>query len=401
MKRWYLDLMQKQNNSFSKNWWETYLKHLGKLDLSLLEYLPNFMIISPPRTGSTWLSLNLRCHPDIFIPSQKELRFFSTFWKSFDINWYLSHFRDSDKPIKGEASPSYALLPTRIIKLISLLVPKLKLIFLMRNPVTRAWSHANHIFKHGVLDFKGQCNDLYSISEEKWLENFSHDYNLSFSDYVGSLRRWLAFFPKEQFLLGFYESIKEEPKKLITDIFKFLEVEKEVEWSQFPLAEKINIGQQMEISTNLEQLLKGMYLGKIEKIQEFLQKEFNLMIHEEWKASLKQNESRFHDIGYQEEDEEKRLMEILFSIESDFIMERESSHASLIESHKGFDFILYKHKFYAFAQSLGPLNIPELTEKEITYYREQFKCVIADMLFDAKKQVDAIFEDNVNPENCE
>ena len=32
-----------------------FLRLVGSLDLSLLEFAPDFLVVSPPKTGSTWL----------------------------------------------------------------------------------------------------------------------------------------------------------------------------------------------------------------------------------------------------------------------------------------------------------------------------------------------------------
>src|SRR5258707_10240806 len=70
---------------------------------------PDFLIISPPKTASTWLADNLRHHPEIFVSARKEIKYFSAWFKRLDLNWYLRHFADGIGRVKGEASPDYAL----------------------------------------------------------------------------------------------------------------------------------------------------------------------------------------------------------------------------------------------------------------------------------------------------
>src|SRR5271168_4580624 len=114
-------------------------------DMSVLEsapphlrnHLPDFLIISPPKTGSTWLAFNLQCHPDVFVPDMKELKYFSLYHRWLGLDWYTEHFHAAGVRLKGEASPSYALLPCAMIRQIHALMPRLKLVFLMRDPVAR------------------------------------------------------------------------------------------------------------------------------------------------------------------------------------------------------------------------------------------------------------------------
>ena len=145
--------------------WKDYMREINYLDLRMLDCLPDFLIISPPKTATTWLSKNLSCHPELFIPKKKELRYFSVYWKWLNVNWYLKHFQGANHLKKGEASPEYAILPLPIIKSIKLLIPDLKLIFLMRDPVDRAWSLAK--FNLGFF-YDG---DMDNVPDEIYIQN--------------------------------------------------------------------------------------------------------------------------------------------------------------------------------------------------------------------------------------
>src|SRR5512147_848625 len=66
-----------------------------------LRYFPDFLIIGPQRTGTTWLHAHLRFHPQIFLSEPKELYFFSSLERrdskrfvSDQLAWYLRFFRD-------------------------------------------------------------------------------------------------------------------------------------------------------------------------------------------------------------------------------------------------------------------------------------------------------------------
>src|SRR5712692_4817356 len=74
--------------------------------------LPDFHIISPPKSGSNWHAANLRCHPEIFIPDIKEVKYFSSYCRWLDLNWYAGHFKEGGGRLKAESSPSYAILPS-------------------------------------------------------------------------------------------------------------------------------------------------------------------------------------------------------------------------------------------------------------------------------------------------
>src|SRR3954462_533097 len=105
------------------------LSQSGVTAARLRDCRPDFLIISPPKTGSTWLADNLRRHPQVFVPAIKEVKYFSSFFKGLGLGWYLDHFAGAAGRVKGEASPSYALLPKGRIRLVRRLMPRVKLIF--------------------------------------------------------------------------------------------------------------------------------------------------------------------------------------------------------------------------------------------------------------------------------
>jgi hypothetical protein len=134
------------------------------IDASLI---PDFMLIGPNRTGSTWLHSQLARHPELHFATPKEIHYFDPLnlpshplHKSDDLVWYLDHFRRTPQIVEersrqcrqdfglefaprlqGEASASYAAgIGERITDLVKL-NPRLKAIVLLRHPVDRVWSH--------------------------------------------------------------------------------------------------------------------------------------------------------------------------------------------------------------------------------------------------------------------
>ena len=253
---------------------------------------PDFLVIAPPKTGSTWLAANLRCHPQLFVPALKECKYFSSFFKWFDLSWYLDQFSPGVDRVKGEASPSYALLPVSRIRLIRRLLPQVKLIFLMRDPVARAWSHAKHNFRYREASFTGCTADFEAVTDRQWCDNFAHDWPLANGDYLGQLRRWLSVFPREQLYVGFYESIVRQPETLLRDLFSFLGVDPEVDLSSFPVAEKILTGLTGELPRSLEQSLYQLLHNRTLQLGSFLREHFNLVPPPEWRGILESREEK-------------------------------------------------------------------------------------------------------------
>jgi len=265
---------------------KTYLGKLGSLDLLNAECLPDFLVISPGKTGTTWLYQNLYCHEEIYIP-RKEINYFNINWKVVDVNWYTRQFQDKLKFIKGDVSPGYTVLPTQVIRLIKWLMPDLKLIFLMRDPVDRAWSHVRYSIRYNDFNFTSYDGDFDSVPEERFIEHFTAPYMLAYNDYLGILQRWLAFFPKDQFYVGFYESIKSDPQRLLREIFEHLGVKKDVDWQGFKTGEKIFTGIKREITDGFKQILRFIWKERTEELTAFLRSEFQIKdIPNEWSLTL-------------------------------------------------------------------------------------------------------------------
>jgi len=102
------------------------------------------------RSGTSSLYSYLREHPQIVLPWTKETHYIDRVY-SRGIRWYRANFptwlgmlwhklRHGRKALTFEATPDYLIHPDAARRL-STLVPKAKLIALLRNPVDRAYSH--------------------------------------------------------------------------------------------------------------------------------------------------------------------------------------------------------------------------------------------------------------------
>lgn len=60
------------------------------------------------------------------------------------------------------------------------------------------------------------------------------------------------------------------------------------------------------------------------------------------------------------------------------------------ENYKGFNIVRYKHRFYALAQALGPVDLTQLKEHSLNEYQESNECVIADSIEEAKRLLDLL-----------
>jgi hypothetical protein len=107
-----------------------------------------FVIAGTQRGGTTTLYEYLRRHPHICMPAEKELHFFDNedLWRLQPHPYELYHAAFAVEPshrLLGEATPVYMYWEPALSR-IREYNPAMKLILILRNPITRAYSHWNH-----------------------------------------------------------------------------------------------------------------------------------------------------------------------------------------------------------------------------------------------------------------
>jgi hypothetical protein len=329
--------------------------------------LPDFLIIAPPKTGTTWIAANLRCHPGIFMPEKKELKYFSMYHRWLDLGWYAGHFREAGNRLKGEASPSYALLPCGMIRWIHALMPQLKLVFLMRDPVDRAWSHARHNFRYREAGFATYQGEFESVPHRAWRKSFCHPWLLASSDYLGQLQRWLSVFPKEQIYIDLYERLASEPEALLKRIIKFLRVDTEpINWPTFRTKEKILPGLEKELLPGLERQLLQLLQPRTRKLEHYLREVFGLCVADAWSKSLGTEANAGGNKVLSATDGAETHEVFTRAIDEDYLndlleTELSSSEPQLLEdAYHDHNLVLHRGHFLAVAKTLGKVNIDVL-----------------------------------------
>lgn len=210
---------------------------------------PDFMIVGAARAGTSWLKAALEVHPDIWMTPVKELHYFSKknltrtflssherkragFWKikqwrespawrtrywfgRRNDSWYLSLFASAKASGKlaGEATPAYSLLSTSDLLDLKKLCPNLKLIFQMRDPVSRSWSGICKGIRDGRISSTATSRDM--------IEFLGSD---SRSDYLGCIQRMESVFDPSFIKYTFFDEVVLRPSGLLDDVSCFLRV---------------------------------------------------------------------------------------------------------------------------------------------------------------------------------
>ena len=196
-------------------------------------YLPNFLGIGAQKASTSWLYENLRCHPELYLPESKELHYFD--WNFFQsLRFYSAEFEPGCHKVKGEITPGYSTLSLGRIRLIRALMPDVRLIFLMRNPIDRAFSQA-------LMNLVNLPNrEFKEVDESEFYSHFTAKRSVKRGNYLTILDNWLSVFPHAQLYVGSFEDIANCPQKLLGEVFAHIGVSQEVDWSSFPYRRVIN-----------------------------------------------------------------------------------------------------------------------------------------------------------------
>lgn len=187
---------------------------------------PNFIGIGVMKSATTWLSQCLREHPMIYLSDIKELHYFSNNYH-LGIDWYLGHFKDTDKYKGiGEFSVSY-FDDNKYLELIKKDLGEVKILINLRDPVTRFLSHLKHIYRIENL----RKEDIKYQVDIEFLNHITQKFPslLHKGIYYPTIKYCQELFGSENVLVTTKEEIDENPKKVLKNIFNFLEVDQNFE----------------------------------------------------------------------------------------------------------------------------------------------------------------------------
>lgn len=225
-------IMERKNIAIKKN-------ILSKTDSKL----PNFIIVGAMKAGTTSLHHILNRHENIFIPN-REIMFFdmddieqnfdffvetSHKWQIFDYErnfeenllWYKSFFKDARKnQLIGEDSTTYmasSKAPSRIANLL----PNVKLIFMLRNPVSRTYSNYWHLVRsgHAIYDFEKTIKYMPGTLLQRSL-------------YKAHIERYKKYFPDKNMKFIIFEEFIKDLQGVVDEICKFLGLDSSVDVSK-------------------------------------------------------------------------------------------------------------------------------------------------------------------------
>jgi len=246
--------------------------------------LPDFMIIGTQKGGTTSLYRYLAKHPDIN-PNYvvKELSYFDEDYSRGKI-WYRSNFpKKRAGKLYFEGTTHYLYNPL-VPKRVKQMLPNVKVIALLRNPIDRAYSSYKHQVRAGreSLSFEDAIeSESKRLSGEKdrlladpsYISyNYNHFSYIERGKYIDQINNWLECFSKKQMLILSSEDFFQDTDDSLKQICNFLGV-KHIKTN--PKKKHNTGGYKDTMSADMRERLRLIFEPYNAKLQKFLDKDLH------------------------------------------------------------------------------------------------------------------------------
>jgi Sulfotransferase family len=205
---------------------------------------PDFLCVGAQKAGTSWLYRQLEPHPDFWMPPLKELHYLDnlnrtkrhrpprskderdayflesiknlSMQRHIDLDSYGRLFCHKGPLLSGDISPAYSTLTDEIIERVVDHFPNLKVVFLARDPVERAWSQLSMGVRLGMI------SRFDATDPEEVVCNLLIPGVLVRSHPSKIVARWKRYVRPENFRVYFFDDLKENPADLRRSILRFL-----------------------------------------------------------------------------------------------------------------------------------------------------------------------------------
>ena len=205
---------------------------------------PDFLCVGAQKAGTSWLYRQLESHPDYWMPPLKELHYLDQLSKTkgvhgprcgdtrdasfmdsmqslrgrfyLDLDNYGRLFQHKGERLSGDISPAYSTLNDEIIERVVDHFPDLKVVFLARDPVERAWSQLSMGVRLGTI------NKFDAADPDEVVCNLLNPGVLIRSHPTKIVARWKRYVRPENFRIYFFDDLEENPAELRRSILRFL-----------------------------------------------------------------------------------------------------------------------------------------------------------------------------------
>ncbi|HEX6504895.1 MAG TPA: sulfotransferase [Terriglobales bacterium] len=188
--------------------WTRWTQPFRRASFQPSQLLPSFLIVGPPRTGTSWLHEVLRKRA-VLPKSVKETRFFDAHFHH-GMSWYRAHYAVAEgNGCIGEVAPTYfASQDAR--RRIKALLPDAKIVCIFRDPVERILSLYRVKRAYGIIPWSFEQAIL---CDPELTES---------SRYATHLKAWQRELGADQVWATLYDDLRDTPQAYVNRLADFL-----------------------------------------------------------------------------------------------------------------------------------------------------------------------------------
>ena len=205
---------------------------------------PDFLCVGAQKGGTSWLYHQLNFHLDFWMPPIKELHYFDALSRVkrpvqpscrdqrdqrflqritelgarsyIDLHGYSRLFEPKAELLSGDITPGYSLLNDELIERIVGHFPNLKVIFLARDPVERAWSQLS-------MDLRVQSIPPFDTTDVDEVTRYLLNPAVILRSHPSKIvARWRRHVSPDLFRIYFFDDLERDPAGLRRSILTFL-----------------------------------------------------------------------------------------------------------------------------------------------------------------------------------
>jgi hypothetical protein len=209
--------------------------------------MPNLIIIGGLKCGTTSIHHYLGLHPEVQMSKPKELNFFveELNW-DLGLDWYRGRF-DNRFKVRGESSPHYTNQPryTGVAERIREHAPDAKLLYMVRDPISRILSHWRHATGAGyetrpMEEVLGRADQTYVTRSMYWQQ----------------LQPYIKLFDREQIEVITQEELQSDREGTMRKAFRYAGVDDSFTSEQFDREWEKSTAKESDQYQLMEKLIK-------------------------------------------------------------------------------------------------------------------------------------------------
>lgn len=233
----------------------------------------NFLCVGAQKAGTSWLYRHLNLTNNVFFPKGKEVHYWD--WvergkRRKNHGYYKALFEQHTDMLSGDMTPCYGLLKSESIREIQIIYPDVKIIYIFRNPIDRAWS----AFKMGMSVMRMKPHE---VSHQGMMDVLKSASSIQRSDHYTVLKNWNSVFSSDQILVLDFDDLIADNRSFLRKVFNFLDLDTSYidTKSDGELSARVNKGITMTIPNSIHAELLSIYEPKIIQFQDYLEKDLS------------------------------------------------------------------------------------------------------------------------------